>query len=146
SPRRHVAGLDPRRFHLVAAVTDRAIGLRLLQSELYGAVAGGMRVDDPGADLAVAAALASSTVGAPVPTGRAFVGEVSLTGVVRPVPGIDQRVLAAASAGVEVVVCPAGHTVSQVAVGGPRLAPVRHVREALAWAVRRDSAPAGARK
>jgi DNA repair protein RadA/Sms len=133
--RRHVAGLDPRRFNLVAAVTDRAAGLRLLHSELYGAVSGGVRLDDPGVDLAVAAALASSCVGAPTPAGRAFVGEVSLTGMVRPVSGFEQRLQAAVAAGVEVVICPSGPG-PPPAHGPPvRLAPVRHIRDALAWAI-----------
>ncbi|MGH2765123.1 MAG: AAA family ATPase, partial [Actinomycetota bacterium] len=87
-PRRHVSGLDPRRFGLVAAVVDRATGLRLTRSELYGATAGGLRVDDPGADLAVAAALASAATGVPPPPRSAFAGEVSLTGAVRPPPGL----------------------------------------------------------
>lgn len=134
-PRRHVAGLDSRRFHLVAAVTDRAAGLRLLQSELYGAVTGGMRVDDPAADLAVAAALASSTTGVPAPSDRAFVGEVSLTGMIQPVQGLEQRILAAAAAGMKVVVCAAGPGLPAPAAHGLRLARVAHIRDALAWAI-----------
>src|SRR5947207_6508817 len=59
-PRRQVAGLDGRRFHLVAAVADRTTNLRLVRSELFGASAGGLRLDDPGSDLAVPAALVSA--------------------------------------------------------------------------------------
>jgi DNA repair protein RadA/Sms len=132
--RRHVAGLDSRRFNIVAAVADRAVGLRLLQSELYGAVAGGVRLDDPAADLAIAAALASSSIGIPAPAGQAFVGEVSLTGVVRPVPGLEQRLGAAASAGVDTVFCPAGQATRTSGSRGVRLVPVAHVRDALSWA------------
>jgi len=66
-PRRQVSGLDPRRFHIVAAVTDRVVGLRLSRSELFGVAGGGFRLEDPGADLAMAAALASAAAGRPPP-------------------------------------------------------------------------------
>jgi DNA repair protein RadA/Sms len=139
-PRRHVAGLDPRRFHIVAAVTDRAARLRLFQAELYGTAGGGMRVDDPGADLAVAAALASSSSGVPPPAGWGFVGEVALTGAVRPVPGLELRLSAAGAAGLDTVVCPGGRALPSRAGADIRLAPVHHVREALTWAIRPSSA------
>jgi DNA repair protein RadA/Sms len=134
-PRRHVAGLDARRFHIVAAATDRAARLRLSQAELYGTAAGGLRVDDPGADLAVAAAIASSSTGVAPPAGWGFVGEVALTGAVRPVPGLDLRVAAAAAAGLDTLVCAVARGPSEIAAGAVRLAPVRHVRDALTWAV-----------
>jgi DNA repair protein RadA/Sms len=143
--RRQVAGLDPRRFHLIAAVADRAAGVRLVRSELYGATAGGLRVDDPGADLAVAAALASSASGVAPPQGWAFVGEVSLTGAVRPVPGMDQRLAAAAGAGIERVVCAPGGASGVRTQDRLKVAAVGHLREALAWAAGPGKAPVGAR-
>ena len=105
-------------------------------------VLGGLRLDDPGTDLAVAAAIASAWSGRPPPPGTAFVGEVALTGAVRPVPGMDLRCSAAAAAGLRRVVCPAdwsGGAVPMPRSGGrrgalPALAPVRTVRDALAWA------------
>ncbi|HJP66157.1 MAG TPA: S16 family serine protease, partial [Actinomycetota bacterium] len=133
-PRRHVAGLDPRRFQIVAAVTDRAVKLRLSQAELYGTAGGGLRVDDPGADLAVAAAIASSSAGVAPPARWGFVGEVALTGAVRAVPGLELRLSAAAAAGLDTVVCPATPTSRSGAGTGVRLAPVTHVRDALTWA------------
>jgi DNA repair protein RadA/Sms len=129
-PRRHVSGLDPRRFGLVAAVADRALGLRLSRAELYGAAAGGVRVDDPGADLAMAAALASSASGVAPPPRTAFAGEVSLTGAVRPPPGLALRLSAAAAAGLETVVCAGEAEVPE----GIRVVRVRRVNEALRWA------------
>jgi len=131
--RRHVAGLDPRRFQIVAAVTARAARVPLFQADLYGAVAGGIRLDDPAADLAVAMALASSSRGVPVAPLRAFVGEVSLTGTVRPVPGLEQRVSAAAAAGIHTIVCPVGPGVPGRIRKEVRLAPVGHLRDALTW-------------
>jgi DNA repair protein RadA/Sms len=141
-PRRQVAGLDPRRFHIVAAVADRASSrLKLIRSELFGASAGGVRLDDPGADLAIAAALVSAATGVAPPDGVGFVGELSLTGTVRAVPGIEQRLSAAAAAGITRVILPAGPGVPPGsgrggARGGPvEIQPVGHVREALAWAL-----------
>jgi len=135
-PRRQVAGLDSKRFHIVAAVTDRAVGTlrgRLVRAELFGAASGGVRLDDPGADLAMAAALASAASGVPPPSGTAFVGEVSLTGAVRAVAGLDQRVSAAAAAGLRRVLCP--HSAGPRPVrSGPEVVPIRHIRDALTWA------------
>jgi len=129
--RRQVAGLDPRRFQLVAAVLDRAAGLPLSRAELYGATSGGVRIDDPACDLAIAAALASASTGVAPPASSAFVGEVGLTGLVRPAPGMAQRLAAAATAGVTTVFTP----VDGPTRGEPRMVPVRHVGEALGWAL-----------
>lgn len=134
--RRQVTGLDVRRFQQVAAVLERSAGVPLGGAELFGAVAGGARIDDPAADLAVSAALASAACGVPPPAGAAFVGEVALTGQVRPAPGIEQRVAAARAAGCTVVFAPSG---SVDAPGGVRLVTVGHVAEALHWAL----SPAG---
>jgi DNA repair protein RadA/Sms len=131
-PRRQVSGLDARRFSLIAAVLERATGLPLSRCEVYGAAAGGMRLDDPGADLATAAAMASAFTLRHPPQGSAFVGEISLTGQVRPVAGAAQRMAAAAGRGIDAVYAPAGSgAVAQA--GGPRLVEVRTVRDALSW-------------
>lgn len=128
--RRQATGLDARRFQLVAAVLERAAGLSLGRSELYGASSGGVKVDDPACDLAVAAALASAATGASPPATSAFVGEVSLTGLVRPAPAMSQRFAAARAAGVSTVFAPTG----EAAPEGVRVVPVRSVPEALSWA------------
>jgi len=134
-PRRHVAGLDPRRFQIIAAVADPVTNGRLSHSELYGASGGGLRLDDPGTDLAVAAALVSAARSEPLPA-AAFVGEVSLTGAVRAVPGVEQRLSAAAAADLQAVVLPTWEPGPVPrAPRGLRLVPVRHVREALSWSM-----------
>jgi len=128
--RRQTTGLDARRFQLMAAVLARSAGYRFGRAELFGASSGGLRVDDPAADLAIAAALASAASGVPTPEGAAFVGEVSLTGRVRPVSGMPQRLAAAGAAGCRhVYAAPGPDTVRH-----PLLIPVRDVSEALAWA------------
>jgi DNA repair protein RadA/Sms len=131
--RRQATGLDLRRFQLVAAVLDRATGLGLGRGELFGATAGGVRMDDPAADLAVAAALASAAVGVSPPEGAAFVGEVALTGLVRPAPAMVQRVQAGRAAGCRVIYAPARSWPEHAE--GVKFVPVRHVRDALPWAL-----------
>jgi DNA repair protein RadA/Sms len=128
--RRQTTGLDARRFQLMAAVLARSAGFRLGRAELYGASSGGLRVDDPAADLAVAAALASAASGVPTPEGAAFVGEVTLTGVVRHVSGMSQRLAAAEAAGCRHVYAAPGPGTGR----HPLLIPVRDVSEALTWA------------
>jgi DNA repair protein RadA/Sms len=130
--RRQATGLDARRFQLVAAVLERNLGLALGRAELFGATAGGLRIDDPACDLATAAAIASAATGALPPAGSAFVGEVALTGLVRIVPGMAQRLQAARTAGCEVVFVPEGH---MGPAPGVRTVEVRHLREALTWAL-----------
>jgi DNA repair protein RadA/Sms len=128
-PRRHVTGLDPRRFHLVAAVLDRA-GVGVGRFDLFGASAGGIRVDDPACDLALAAALASAASGRTPPDASAFVGEIALTGLVRPVAATGARLGAARAAGIRNVYAPAGTD----AIDGVQIVAVRHVKDALTWA------------
>jgi DNA repair protein RadA/Sms len=131
--RRQATGLDQRRFQLVAAVLDRGAGIPLARAELFGASSGGIRVDDPACDLAIAAALASAATGVAPPAGSAFVGEVALTGAIRAAPSMIQRLSAARAAGCSSV---------YAAEGGPsdlegiRVIAVRHIGEALSWAVR----------
>ncbi|MGZ5291450.1 MAG: AAA family ATPase [Actinomycetota bacterium] len=127
--KRQVTGLDPRRFQLVAAVLARA-GLPVGRADLFGASSGGVRIDDPACDLAVAAALASAASGAPPPPASAFVGEVSLTGLVRGGGAMGQRLAAARAAGIRTVFAPAGAQPN----GDLRIVPVRRVKDALTWA------------
>jgi DNA repair protein RadA/Sms len=133
-PRRHVSGLDPRRFDIVAAVVDQAARLDLGRAELYGTSSGGYRQDDPGLDLAMAVALASSASRRPIRPGSAFVGELSLTGTVRAVSGMEQRASAAAAAGATALVVARSGTLEAPASGIPVIT-VRHVRDAVRWAL-----------
>jgi len=127
--RRQATGLDARRFQLVAAVLDRSTGSRLGRAELFGASSGGIRVDDPACDLAVAAALASASSGACAPEGSVFIGEVSLTGQVRSVVGMRQRFAAARAAGFTQAFAPPTDEASD----GLQVVTVRSVAEAVSW-------------
>ena len=91
SPRRVVQGLDSRRVDVVLAVLERRLGLPLEGLDVYVNVAGGLRVTDPGADLAVAAAVVSAVTNRPAPDATALVGEVGLAGELRQVAQFDRR-------------------------------------------------------
>jgi len=90
-PRRMTAGLDSNRVALIAAVLEKRVGLNLAGHDLYVNAAGGVRLEEPAADLAVALALASSYRDVPVEAGLACAGEIGLTGEIRPVTGIEAR-------------------------------------------------------
>ncbi|MGQ9510807.1 MAG: DNA repair protein RadA [Thermaceae bacterium] len=91
APRRVAQGLDPRRVDVVLAVLERRLGLSLASLDLYVNLAGGIRLSDPGLDLAVALAVYSAVVGRPLPPELAVTGEVGLLGEVRRVEGLPQR-------------------------------------------------------
>jgi DNA repair protein RadA/Sms len=85
TPRRAVVGWDSSRLSMVLAVLETRCGVRIGANDIYLNVAGGLKIAEPAADLAVAAALISSLVGAPLPQEAVFFGEISLAGGVRPV-------------------------------------------------------------
>src|SRR4249919_3762279 len=85
TPRRAVVGWDPSRLSMVLAVLEAHCGVRLGGHDVYLNVAGGMRIQEPAADLAAAAALVSSLAGASLPADAVYFGEVSLSGAIRPV-------------------------------------------------------------
>jgi len=85
TPRRAVVGFDPARLSMILAVLEAHGGLKLGTHDVYLNVAGGLRADEPAADLAAAAALVSSLTGAPLPPTQVYFGEIGLSGAVRPV-------------------------------------------------------------
>ncbi len=99
TPRRAVVGWDQSRLAMVIAVLEAHCGVKLASYDVYLNVAGGLRVQEPAADLAVAAALVSSLVNAPLPSDAVFFGEVSLSGALRPVAQAAARLKEAAKLG-----------------------------------------------
>jgi DNA repair protein RadA/Sms len=91
TPRRAVVGWDSSRLSMVLAVLETRCGVRIGANDIYLNVAGGLKVNEPAADLAVAAALISSLMGSPLPSSNVYFGEISLTGGVRPVSHAAQR-------------------------------------------------------
>jgi DNA repair protein RadA/Sms len=91
TPRRAVVGWDPSRLSMVLAVLEAHCGVRLSGHDVYLNVAGGLRIQEPAADVAAAAALVSSLAHAPLPPDAVYFGEVSLSGAVRPVAQTSAR-------------------------------------------------------
>jgi len=127
-PRRVGTGVDPKRLAMIVAVLARHAGVPLGAADVFVNVAGGVRIDEPGADLAVALAIASAARGAPVKEGVAAFGELGLTGRLRAAAQAERRLEECAKLGISVVVVPEG-TSGRKAV--PRLAPADTLREAL---------------
>lgn len=99
TPRRAVVGWDQNRLAMVLAVLEARAGITIGAHDVYLNVAGGMRVREPAADLAAAAALISSLTGAILPTAAVFFGEIALSGSIRPVSQTDARLKEAAKLG-----------------------------------------------
>jgi DNA repair protein RadA/Sms len=91
-PRRVGTGVDPKRLAMIVAVLSRHAGVPLGAADVFVNVAGGVRIDEPGADLGIAVAIASAARGAPVREGLAAFGEVGLTGRLRPAAQAERRV------------------------------------------------------
>src|SRR5579862_6987847 len=99
TPRRAVVGWDPSRLSMVLAVLEAHCGIRLSGHDVYLNVAGGLRIQEPAADVAAAAALVSSLARAPLPADAVYFGEVSLSGAIRPVAQGAARLKEAAKLG-----------------------------------------------
>lgn len=105
TPRRSVVGWDNNRLSMIIAVLGVRFGLNLAAHEVYLSVAGGLRITEPAADLAVAAALISASGNTPLPEGSIFFGEVGLSGEVRKVSQTEARVKEATKLGFQQIYC-----------------------------------------
>ena len=130
-PRRVGTGVDPKRLAMIVAVLGRHAGLALGTADVFVNVAGGVRIEEPGADLAVALAIASAARRAPVLEGTAAFGEVGLTGRLRPASQAERRLDECAKLGIGTVVAPEGTPPRE----RPRVAAVESLRAALRAAV-----------
>jgi DNA repair protein RadA/Sms len=101
TPQRSATGFDSRRLNMLLAVLEKRSGFRLGAKDVFLNIAGGLRVDDPGVDLAVVAAILSSNEDVPVSSRDCFAAEVGLSGEIRAVNRIDQRVAEAEKLGFE---------------------------------------------
>lgn len=144
-PRRTVSGLDASRAALILAVLEKRVGLNLGGCDAYVKVSGGLRLDDPAADLGIALALASSFLERPVAASVVAVGEVGLAGEVRAVSRVDLRVREASRLGFSACVLPAAAARALAGKGLPgrvELIGVGSVAEALELVL--GGRPAGA--
>ncbi len=119
-PRRTAIGLDPGRVALLLAVLEKRMRMQLHDQDVFLNVAGGLRIDEPAADLAIVAAVASSASGRPLAEDVAVWGEVGLTGEVRAVARPDARLREAGRQGFARCVLPAGNLKGLATVAGTR--------------------------
>jgi DNA repair protein RadA/Sms len=139
-PRRVGTGVDPKRLAMIVAVLGRHAGVPLASSDVFVNVAGGVRIEEPGADLAVALAIASAARGVPVCDGLAAFGEIGLTGRLRQASQTERRLDECAKLGIELVVAPAG-VAERIR---PRFAGAETLRAALKAGLERKSEGAAA--
>jgi DNA repair protein RadA/Sms len=129
--RRMASGIDQNRLSLLLAVLEKRAGLNLMAEDVFVNVAGGMIVDEPAADLAIVAAVASSVRNRPVRPGAVIFGEVGLAGEIRGVSQAALRAREAAQMGFTLCVLPDGNIAPADAPEGLELAGARTVTEAL---------------
>ena len=129
--RRMASGIDQNRLALLLAVLEKRAGLNLLGEDVFVNIAGGMTVDEPAADLAVVAAVASSFRNRPIRAGTAMFGEVGLAGEVRGAPQAALRVREAAQMGFTRIIVPENNVAPDEAPSGCDLVTVKTIGEAL---------------
>jgi DNA repair protein RadA/Sms len=117
SPRRTATGIGTNRLHQILAVLEKHLGLPLSRFDCYLAVAGGLDVEEPAADLGVAAAVVASYRDLTLPAGTVLIGELGLGGQLRPVAQLEQRLQESARLGFRRAVVPKGSGLGRLAAG-----------------------------
>jgi len=130
-PRRTANGVDFNRLLLLAAVLSKRVGLRLSDQDIFVNVVGGLKINEPAADLAVATAIASSFKNTPVAADLAIVGEIGLSGELRAVGQLPKRLNEAAKLGFKRCLVPKSFRRQDVASDGIEVIGVRSLQEAL---------------
>ena len=106
TPQRSATGFDQRRLNMLLAVLEKRVGFKLMQKDVFLNIAGGLRVTDLAMDLSVIAAVLSSNVDTPIEAGWCMAGEVGLSGEVRPVSRMEQRIAEAEKLGFTNIIIP----------------------------------------
>lgn len=109
TPQRSVTGFDSKRTNMLLAVLEKRVGFKLGAKDVFLNIAGGLKVSDPALDLPVIAAILSSNVDVAIPRGWCMAGEIGLTGEIRPVTRMEQRILEAEKLGMTDIIIPAGN-------------------------------------
>ena len=106
TPQRSVTGFDAKRMNMLLAVLEKRVGFKLAQKDVFLNIAGGLKVSDPALDLGVIAAILSSNVDMAIPKGFCMTGEVGLSGEIRPVTRLEQRIVEAEKLGMTDILVP----------------------------------------
>lgn len=117
TPQRSVTGFDSKRMNMLLAVLEKRVGFKLAAKDVFLNIAGGLKVNDPALDLAVICAILSSNVDITIPKRVCMAGEVGLSGEVRPVTRLEQRIREAEKLGMETIIIPR-HNLKGVDVSG----------------------------
>ena len=136
TPRRTTVGWDSNRLAMILAVLEARAGVTIGQNDVYLNVAGGLRVREPAADLAVAAALLSSLTGTVIPHGTAIFGEIALSGAIRPVGQTEARLKEAQKLGLKEAVVAAA--TDQQSLKGLKVKPMETIMDLVAWSAAQD--------
>lgn len=132
TPQRSCTGFDQRRLNMLLAVLEKRVGFKLMQKDVFVNIAGGIRINDLAMDLSVIASVLSSNVDTPIEHGWCLTGEVGLSGEVRPVARIEQRVAEAERLGFSHIIVPQfGSRWPLPDNSKIKIHPVRKVEEAL---------------
>lgn len=106
TPMRSTTGFDGRRLNMLLAVLEKKVGFKLVQKDVFLNIAGGLKVSDPAMDLAVISSILSSNMNLPIPGDTCMTGEVGLSGEIRPVSRLEQRVMEAEKLGFRRILVP----------------------------------------
>lgn len=106
TPQRSVTGFDGKRMNMLLAVLEKRAGFKLTQKDVFLNIAGGLKVNDPALDLAVISAILSSNVDMAIGRGVCMTGEVGLSGEIRPVTRVEQRIMEAEKLGMSTIIIP----------------------------------------
>jgi DNA repair protein RadA/Sms len=130
-PRRTFTGVDFNRASIIVAALEKKTGLRLSNQDIYINAAGGIKIDEPSADLGIAMAIASSYKNCVIDGQTVFIGEVGLTGEIRGVPQIEKRVGEAAKLGFKQAVIPKGNKSAVSKITAFEVLHANHLEEVL---------------
>lgn len=135
-PQRTSTGFDPRRLQMILAVLEKRAGLHVGQYDVFVNIAGGVRVDEPAADLGMAMAIASSLRDIPMDAGTVAVGEVGLGGEIRTVHHVEKRLTEARTLGFKRFILPSHNRKGVASDGGVELVEVGTIDDAIRTIVR----------
>ena len=126
---RSVTGFDSRRMNMLLAVLEKRVGFKLAQKDVFLNIAGGLKVNDPALDMAVVCAILSSNLDVPIRRDICFAGEVGLSGEIRHVTRIDQRITEAQKMGFKTILVPKGNVKSAAKFGSIKVQEVGKIEE-----------------
>ena len=133
TPRRTVLGLDHNRVALLAAVLEKKLGMHLMNHDIFMNVAGGVKIDEPAVDLAIAAGIASAFLDRPIPSGSVVMGEIGLTGEIRAISHLETRVSEIIKMGFKRCIVPESNLKRMMIPGGISIIGVKTLEEAMEY-------------